>query len=335
MFVLVYGYSLTFEYAAGLRFLRGQALLFVLLSAGFLCIPRVLFRDEDPWLERSELPRGAVINFAAPVVICGLMLSSLAPQSVVLPRGDTVRLATYNINGGYDGTGVYRLERIAQTIEASVADVVVLQEVDTGRPVSYGVDMLEFLSRRLDMEHVYQPTVESVRGIAILSPWPISNPEAIFLPSNGEQQAALRVTITDPRQGRTFTLIAVQMEAGEEAHRIEQLAVLFTLIGDQEPLVVAGDLAAPPQDVVYQQMLAAGFLDPDLELGVDRGFTTPARLPAFRHDYVLMRGLSPLSSLQSESTASDHRMVVVDLGWPAAESGPPELPTDPTPTPQP
>jgi endonuclease/exonuclease/phosphatase family metal-dependent hydrolase len=315
--LLIYAYSFTFEYARVFTWLRTQGLVVVLITAALLGLSRLPWREDDPWLE-SALHKGVSAAFVIPVVVLGLILSAfwVGPVEGIQSSGETLRVATYNINGGYDELGNYQLELAARTIEASVADVVVLQEGDAGRPVSYGVDQVRFLARRLGMAEIYYPTTEQVQGIAILSRWPVSEQSGVLLPGGGEQRAAVRGLLQDASSGRSVTVIGALLAPGSEEERLEQLAVLVTLIGEDTPLVLAADLAGTPQELVYQQLVGSGFLDPDSMLGIERGFTTPAQNPTARHDYVLVRDLVPLDARQVDSTASDHRLVVVEVGWP-------------------
>ena len=67
--------------------------------------------------------------------------------------------------------------------------------------------------------------------------------------------------------------------------------------------------------------LSSSYLDPPVfpftELGIDPAPpTSPAMNPASRIDFVWLRGLSIIRAWVSESLASDHRMVAVDIGLP-------------------
>jgi hypothetical protein len=139
-----------------------------------------------------------------------------------------------------------------------------------------------------------------------------------LLPSSGEQVGALSVVLADPDTGRQVTVAGAQLTPGDADQRLSQFAVLFDLLGDDLPAVLASDLGAGVADIAYQQLLGSGFADPDVVLGIERSLTLPADNPVARHDFVLLRGLEPLASSQVSSPvhASDHRLVVVEAGWP-------------------
>ncbi len=195
--VLVYAYSVTLEYAAVGEWLKGQGLIVLLIAAAVVALPRLFWREEDPWLLHPGLPRGVALAFIAPIVVLGLIVSGLGVDPVPPPLGTTLRIATYNINRGYDAVGAFQLELVARTIEASHADVVLLQEVDAGSPASYGIDEVQYLARRLDMSQAFLPTTEQVRGLAVLSRWPLSSRAGALFPGTGEQDGALSVSIRD------------------------------------------------------------------------------------------------------------------------------------------
>ena len=211
--VLVYAYSLAFEIGEAVRFLNGQGITILLVAGGMVGLPRLLWREDDPWMQPSLLPRGFAAVLSAPAVVFGLVLSGSVAPPLPSPMDQDVRVATYNINGGYDAQGVFQLEQVARAIEVSGADIVAIQEADTGRPLSYGVDEIEYLARRLGMYQAYQPTVEHVRGVAILSRWPVAGHTGVLLPSMAEQMGAIQVRVVDPATGRELSLIGVQFEA--------------------------------------------------------------------------------------------------------------------------
>lgn len=315
---LVAVYGLTFEYSFALGWLRDQGLVVLLVALVLASLPRLWSQVPDPWLAPSPLPRGVAATFIAPVFIFGLIAAGLDVRSPVPPPGDTLRVATYNVNYGYDAGGTFQLELVARTIAAADADVVLLQEVEAGHPASYGVDEVSFLARRLDMYAVYYPTVEQLRGLAILSRWPLSGGSGVLLPGSGEQLGALRAGLApDPATGRSLTLLNTRLAGGDEATKLGQIGALLGMLEQEQLAVLGGNLAMAPDDAAYRQLVLLGLTDPDAALGLEGGYTTPAEAPTVRHDYVLLRGLEPLDSRQVHSAASDHRLVVVEVGWPA------------------
>jgi endonuclease/exonuclease/phosphatase family metal-dependent hydrolase len=311
---LVYAYTLAHIDRPTVQAFGRQQLPVILVAAGLLGIPRLFLREEDPWLAKRTAPRGIPALFIAPIVSVGLIFGGRQAIPAPAAATPTLRVATYNINGGFDEAGAFRPAMLARTIEASRADVVVLQEVETGRPLSYGMDHVVYLSRRLGMWAFFQPVTEENQGIAILSRWPIVSSSSQWLP--GEQQMAILAVIAHPSTGHELTILGTELMPGNEESRLGQALALIGFAGNASPAVLGADLAGPPEDVVYQQLVPGQFIDPETVLGIEQGYTVPASQPQARHDYVLVRSLTPLASQQVNSTSSDHRLVVVEVGWP-------------------
>ncbi len=311
---LVYAYSLMDFDGLVIETLGGQRLPVLLTAAGLLGIPRLFLREEDPWLAERTAPRGIPALFVAPMVVAGLIFGGWRSEPAPVSPTSTLRVATYNINSGFDEMGAFRPPMLARTIETSRADVIVLQEVETGRPLSYGMDHVVYLARRLGMWAYFQPMQEEGQGIAILSRWPIVGSSSQWLP--GEHQMAIMAVVDNPSGGREMTIIGTQLSPGDEESRLGQALALISFAGNASPAVLGADLAGTPEDVVYQQLVPGQFIDPETTLGIEQGYTVPASQPLARHDYVLVRNLTPLASQQVSSTSSDHRLVVVEVGWP-------------------
>jgi endonuclease/exonuclease/phosphatase family metal-dependent hydrolase len=64
---------------------------------------------------------------------------------------------------------------------------------------SFGVDQVLWLARRLKMEATFFPENETLQGIAVLSRVPILRIEGLRLPSQGNQAAAMHVTLDPDR----------------------------------------------------------------------------------------------------------------------------------------
>lgn len=314
--VLVYAYSLTFELGERVPLIQGQVLFVLLIAGALVGLPRLFWREVDPWTEPISLPRLLPAAYVAPLVVVGLVLGGPRSSQGVPPVPEELRVATYNINSGYDERGIFQLERAALTIEASLADVVMLQEVDTGLPVSYGVDEAVYLGRRLGMEHVYLPMVEHSRGVAILSRWPLTQQTGTAIQQNSPM-AAVRARLVDPPSGRTIDIVSAElMPSVDESLRLQQLGYLFSLFDPAAPTVLGVDLGTGTTDIAYLQLTPVSFQDADVLLGIEHGFTVPASDPTERHDYVMVRGLVPHEARHVESLASDHRLVVVRLTAP-------------------
>jgi endonuclease/exonuclease/phosphatase family metal-dependent hydrolase len=241
------------------------------------------------------------------IAVLVILIAVLArPPALQLDEGGEVRVGTYNIHYGYNTSWQFQLEEMARTIEESGADIVALQEVDACRITSYGVDDALWLGRRLGMEAIYQPTVEHLTGIALLSRFPVRRTEGKLLTSQLEQTAIVRAQVEVDDDMLDAYGIWLGLEPEERA---VQLSEALDFIGPG-PAVFGGDFNARPNSPIYRQLVDAGFTDG--AVAFDPSPTSPSESPRNRIDYVWLRGLKPMDAQVLESTASDHRMVVVE-----------------------
>lgn len=314
--LIVYAYHFAFVDDAGFQWLRDQGFLLIIVAVGLVGLPRLLWREDDPLAMDAVGPNGLATIVVISATVFAFVLNAYGMSVPTVTADATLRIASYNINQGVDETGRYQLDQIAQTIEASLADIIVIQEADTGRPSSFGTDQIEYLARRLRMYQTYQSLGDRLYGLAILSRWPILERTSTSFESGSHHVGIILAVVSNPLTGQSLTVIGAQMffEDGDDQHN--QIVALQGLIGNSSPAILAADLGATPDAPIYQQIAAFGFLDPDTSLGIEGGFTYPSSNPTVRHDYIWLRGLIPLDSRQVQSSASDHRLVVVEVGWP-------------------
>ncbi len=330
---LSFAHAFTFTYAyIGLRFFQWLGLPIFLLAAAIATFPK---RNKQRIVGKRSLLQS---RFTAPRVVISLGIALLGTIPALPPRkgreatNRVIRVGTYNIHYGYDGDWQYRLADMAKTIEASGADIVFLQEVDACRITSYGVDDAMWLARKLKMNVVYQPTMEYLTGIATLSRFPIVTHEAKLLPSRDEQTAILLVQV---RIGNELLNTYGTWLGLTPSERERQLRAALEFIGER-PGVLGGDMnvtvnttetAENWQDSwAYRELIDHDFRDPFVESHyhikhffgkLPAALTEPAKKPNSRLDYIWIRGVATcvVDSRVLPSTASDHRMVVVDLGF--------------------
>ncbi|MCC6905394.1 MAG: endonuclease/exonuclease/phosphatase family protein [Anaerolineae bacterium] len=314
---LLLAYEATLTPLPGTEWLAGRGVFVLIVAAALLGAPRLIWREVDPWRWPSPIPSPLMAGGVVLLTALTLILSTVDVQDRSTGSSNTLRVATYNINGGIDEAGRYRLDLIERTMRASLADVIVLQEVDSGRLTSFNHDQAHALARRLGYYEAYAPAADRGRGVAVVSRWPLFQPQTGVLPGGAmDGSGVMRVVVQDPVTLRTVVIAVVQFPDGTDEILLEQLAVTRSLIGEETPLVLAGDFGGDTSSLSYREFMTVGFVDPDSVLGVERGYTTPASAPSTRHDFVLLRGLIPLDTRQVDSTASDHRLVVVEAGWP-------------------
>lgn len=312
--LLSFASAFTFTYPYTLPLMRGLGWV-VVVVAGLVMALRFFSRPRKAAASTAVLePSWAVALGLILVMFVLVVAQSKAPSSA--GEEATLHVATYNIHYGYDSDWSLALEQQAQAIESSGADVVALQEVDTGRPTSYMVDDAHWLSRRLNMHVAYLPCVEHLTGIALLSRFPILDADTLLLPSELEQTGIVWAQVDVGGTALNAFGVWLGLEPEERAGQLG--AALPFLGGRSGPAVFGGDFNSPPGSPVYEGIAGAGFLDPFAQLGLGSPPTSPAVEPEKRIDFVWLREMSPVSARVMDSLASDHRLVVVEaaLGQP-------------------
>lgn len=247
-----------------------------------------------------------------------------------------VRLVTFNTHHGVGDDGRHDLVRIAELLAATDADVICLQEVDRHYgPRSEGVDQALLLSRALDMQLAWGPSIDQPgRGVgggprqygnALLSRLPILVSDVHRLPGGGEPRTALRTMVE--LDGAALWVTTTHLSSSSAADRAAQAAVVSALhTAPMETGVVVGDLNAdadaPELGVLRERFTDAWHLAQARadqagrwSLRREQGLTHPARRPHVRIDQVWV---SPgVTVAQAEvldgSACSDHHPLLVDL----------------------
>jgi endonuclease/exonuclease/phosphatase (EEP) superfamily protein YafD len=261
------------------------------------------------------------------LVLAGvLFVPAMLPSA---PRPETkpvLRVATFNqfyTNSDVDSTMAVLLRQDA--------DIIAVQELS--HPVQQALDELEqqYPYRVLQPHHL-------PGGLGIVSRYPLTQIETL------EGIRALRATVQIDDQPITFINGHPSPPAGsallrlpftqlylptyDPSRRNEQLAHLLAVIPTVEgPLIVAGDLNTADREPMYRRF-AALLHDAHAETGWGPGHTYSNHgwgmhgiyaqaLPRVRLDYIWSGGgLVPLAAhTNCEIAASDHCMVVADLGW--------------------
>ncbi len=311
--------------AALLRAMRGLGLAVMLVAAALAAIPLMDPQRRVPW-QRGQ-PHEAWFGLLAAVTSAiVVILATLPPDVMLTTNADRVRVATYNIHGGYSLYFDYSLPAMATTISVSGADVAMLQEVEAGRLTSYGVDQALWLGRRLNMQVRYLPTNEALQGLAVLSRVPITLDGGALLTSRGMQTGVQRVQVR-PDEGvldvyNTWLGLLfnpAQLEL-QEQDQWQQLEETLALIAADHPggvvgrLVLGGTFNNTPASPLYDLLVRTGFSDPFDGMSPERSATLyRGGGTVARFDYLWLRNVLPTGRAVLEQDASDHRLAVVEL----------------------
>ena len=257
-------------------------------------------------------------SIAALAVLVPAAALALTPAPATQPAPFTFRVMTYNVHQGFDVGDIPALDRIADTIAHEGPTVVVLQEVVRGWLIDDQHDVLGYLAGRLGMGYVFGPTIGDLYGNAILSTYPITDVRRVsYAKEPGlryQPRGAIIARIGDD-PGKTRLLIAVtHLDENRDASavRMEQVRALLSEMGTATPAIIACDCNAAPDAPELMLITDSGY--GDLELQSGRGERTfPSDGPTERIDYIFGTGVTAAQGRVVESTASDHRAVVVNV----------------------
>ena len=165
--------------------------------------------------------------------------------------GFPIRVMSYNLHQGFDVHGRHGMESLAKVIEAEDPDIVALQEVSRGWVVNGSVDMLSWLSQRLDMDYVWGPASDPVWGNAVLSRFPITEFQNHEMPNNDviRLDRSYLTANVDLGGGETLDVVATHFHAGDEDSliRVPQARAVLDAIDSDRTMVLIGDLNAHPR----------------------------------------------------------------------------------------
>jgi endonuclease/exonuclease/phosphatase family metal-dependent hydrolase len=283
---------------------------------------------------RPSTLRRLVGRLTLPALVAGLVIAGATPASAApgspghAAPDRSVRVMSYNIHAGFGSDGRLDLARIAEEIHSSHADIVGLQEVDrhwNGR--SGFVDEAAELARMLQLHVVYGANLDldplnpdeprRQYGNALLSAAPIRAWRNTLLPRTGDlEQRGLLEALVRVR-GVPVRFCTTQLQHDSQQERIEQIAAIREIIGaSEEPVVVTGDLNAPP-DTPEITALTEDLVDASVQAGVGPGYTYPADNPNARIDYVMHTGdVVARTAAVLGTDGSDHLPVIADLALP-------------------
>ena len=262
-------------------------------------------------------------SLLSPSALLALCLSACA--SAAARTGEPVRVLVYNIHAGKDAGGIANLDRVAEIVRSTRADIVMLQEVDNRTRRSGGVDQLSRLRELTGFHGAFGKAIDydgGEYGIAILSRWPITASRLIQLPveiadsaarARYEARGALTAKIANP--SGLIRVVNTHLDASRsDSNRVQQANTLILVANAQQDsgfTILGGDFNSEPASRVAELLAANGWRDLYKSCGTESGFSFPADKPVKRIDYLFARGSASCSTAHVLDTrASDHRPVL-------------------------
>ncbi len=241
--------------------------------------------------------------------------------------GGSLRVLSYNIQQGSDETGNKNFDAQYQVIKDLNADIIGLQESDTCRISSGNSDIVRFVSNRLKLYSYYGPkTLTGTFGIALLSKYPILNPQTFYMESEGEQTATIWAQIFVG--STTFNIFVTHLgnyeDPAEDPSQIVQQENILSVINGLSNVILMGDfnfeLGTEQYNITVAQLYDCWEVAPTIgkTIGkVPEGWET--RLPDGRIDHIFVSGelnTSVSFIIYTGGTAADHPCVFMSLGGP-------------------
>jgi endonuclease/exonuclease/phosphatase family metal-dependent hydrolase len=241
---------------------------------------------------------------------------------------DELRVASYNVGQGQDAqTGALAFRDVAEQIVALDADVVALQEVARGWPLTSMADLDAYLRAHTDLTLVYVPAADRQFGNALAARVPLDDVTALDLGQGGGAQRRSAVRATLPEQGdvRVYGahLQARNTPAAEQT-RGEQMQLLLDDWDGRPRTVLAGDLN--PRNEYADASETPPKVISNLDVLLDGGLVTqqPTALctePTSNDncsDYVFVSPDLAASTVTEvvDVDVSDHRPVLARIGLP-------------------
>lgn len=330
-----------------LRAFRDMGLGLALAAALLASIPIIVARKRIPWQGGPILATLVTLLLVIGVALAGV---SAATDHTIRRSANPncLRVVTYNIHGGYSQFFDPNLPKVAEILYLNGADIALLQEVDTGRMASYGVDQVLWLARELDMEAAFFPQNEALQGLAVLSRVPIEDVEGLLLPSQGAQAAVQHVTlapeklVADPQAANLGDLHVYNawlgfrvaerdgqpVPEGEQDQNRQMEAMLNWIAAERGPdwterIILGGTFNHGPDSPLYQRLRMANLsnpaiIDPVADIQAEDAKTLYlVDGTSARYDYLWIFNLTPNGVLIDNSplaqNTSDHRSIVVGI----------------------
>jgi endonuclease/exonuclease/phosphatase family metal-dependent hydrolase len=292
-------------------------------------MPMILERRVIPWRGGRGGETFLIVVLAAAVTLAGAQTAA-APAIARPTNVNCLRFASLNIHSGYSLLFADNLEMVENAIRRNGADVALLQEVDTGRMSSFGVDQAEWLGRRLGMEVAFFPQDEHLRGLAVLSRIPIRSVGGEKLSSDSAQAGVMHIELdldTQPFHVYNVWLGYRTTDANgrplpdnlQDQNR--QTAELQQMIAAEhgpafaDRIVLGGTFNYDVDSNLYRLWAQTTFVDPFIGLAKERAKTLfLVDGTAARFDYIWLMNLTPSGvGIDLDTVVSDHRMSVVQV----------------------
>jgi len=242
--------------------------------------------------------------------------SSISASPAAPPQELVV--ASWNIHSGVGADRRYRPDRVRRVMRDLDADVLGLQEVDTGYRLSAQAHQIEDLAESFDGYSVAGPTLQREQytfGNLLLSRWPLRDVERLDLSLPGREPRGVIRAVIEPPGGRRLAVHVFHLGL-RRSERVRQARRLLAAFPPEQdlPSVWMGDANEWWSRAEPLRLLAARLGD------TGRVRTFPAVLPLLRLDRIWVRPGDTRDRVHAHRRfpapwTSDHLPLVARLRW--------------------
>lgn len=224
---------------------------------------------------------------------------------------DTLRIMSYNIRNCRGLDNILDIQRTAEIIKKSNADIVAIQEVDSITRRSGGIFIADTLATLCKMQAHFSPAIDydgGKYGLAVLSKKSPSQTQSVPLPGREERRTLLIAEYP------SLFFACTHLSLNEE-DRLASLAIIDSIAKESDkPFIIAGDLNDNPMSQLIKMMLVNWeFLSP-----IEQP-TFPADNPKVTIDYIAtLHGNAQRTKRVSAKVidapkASDHCPILISI----------------------
>jgi len=227
----------------------------------------------------------------------------------------SIKVMSFNIHHGANSENLGTLDKMAELIKSSGADIVGLQEVDSVCKRSGNVDQAKYLGEKSGLYYTFVKHFSydgGSYGQALLSRFPIKSTHNERLPvysSTTNAEVALLVSSLSLSKNVNLNVAVAHLDYRNEASRVKQVDTLHKILKTyKEKLILMGDMNATAESETMLQLTKEFDLTQQ-----PQQFTFPAKDPTKKIDYILVqkkKGIKSKSAVVLEDESSDHRAIM-------------------------
>ncbi len=212
----------------------------------------------------------------------------------------------YGVTPGLTGGPGVELDETVAYLRDKDPDVLLLQEVERGWILAGGTDLLQYLADGLDMNYVYAGAHDRQFGNAILSRYPIEDPDVVHLPYGAGPQGRSAILGTVATSDGPIQFVSVHLQhKDDEATRVAEATALLDALEPVPARMIAGDFNARPDAESVALMLDAGYTSAQDALLGEADTYVGSDFVA-RIDYQFLLGVRGSDFSIGDSGRSDH-----------------------------